>query len=458
MALGTSSSTGSTPSSDESSTGEPQFEGPGCGEPPACDRGTFDGHVRIESAEDLAEAAGFTEITGALEIMNSQDLVCLDALACLEVVGRDVRIQDNAALRSTQGLSALREVGQERSGQWSVAGDVIVAHNVVLERLAGFSVQEVHRSLLILENPRLRVVSGFRDLRTLNGLHVTANPNLESLVGLAGVEAVSLCNVSFNDSLCVTEVFEVCGGLETQPSGTASYNRASCQEVPGEIFRDVERSWECSFRADDCPPGQKCVPVAIDGGSHEDYAACRPVVVNPARPGEPCSQLGGEAEGLDTCERHSTCRDDVCVAMCRGGDEQGACLRPEEFCHVNGSGSLVLCLDACDPILQNCPDGEGCYLVDNSFQCAPAAALEPTGSGDGCEFINACDAGLICLNPGVRSDCPPNSGGCCVETCDFTASDCPPAFECAALYEPFPSFPGNLPRHLENVGICVDPS
>lgn len=145
--------------------------------------------MRIESAEDLAAVAGFTEVTGALEIMNSQDLVCLDALACLEVVGRDVRIQDNAALRSTEGLSALREIGEAHGGGGDWSGDIVIAHNAVLERLAGFSVREVFRPVVIQENPLLRTVSGFGDVRTLLALWITNNPNLESLVGLRGSAA-----------------------------------------------------------------------------------------------------------------------------------------------------------------------------------------------------------------------------------------------------------------------------
>lgn len=466
VAVGPSSSGGSSAEGEvssggeDASTGEPQFEGPGCTELPVCDRGTFEGHVRIESAEDLAEVSGFTEVTGALEIMNSQDLVCLDALACLQVVGRDVRIQDNAALRSTQGLSALREIGEEGSGFGTGSGDIIVAHNAVLERLAGFSVREVYRSVLILENPSLRRVSAFRELRTVRGLHVTSNSELESLGGLRDVGDVGLCYVSFNGSLCADEIVAVCGDLEVPWHVSVNDNDPSCASVPAGTFEEREWSegFECYVPGDACPLGQKCMPYNPQGNAIPSNIACRPVVDEPGGPYEACSVLGEQGSGLDTCERHSYCRDGECVPMCRGYHEVGACLSTEARCNANSSGTLRLCEIVCDPILQNCDAGQGCYPIDSAYQCAPVASEPGAGnSGEDCSFINACNAGLACVNPDVRSDCSAEAGGCCTELCDVRERDCQPGLACVPWYEPFPMFPTNLPRHLENVGVCVDP-
>ncbi len=451
--MSASTGLGSSSSGDESSTGEPQFEGPGCGAPPVCDRGIFAGHVRIESEADLAQVAGFTEITGALEIMNSQDLVCLDALACLEVVGRDVRIQDNTALRSTEGLSALREIGQE-GGFMEMSGDIIVAHNAVLERLAGFSVREVYRSVLILENPQLRTVSGFRALQLVPGLHVTSNPRLESLVGLRGVVDVWLCYVSFNESLCSTEVLEVCVAGQTHALGAAVHNDLSCPDIADGLFGELPGGPRCTYAADDCPLGQKCMPISTDGDTYLDDQECRPVVAEPDRPGEACSILAEEGDGLDTCARHSVCRDGVCVPMCLGTFDYGVCSSTEARCEGNAAGTMNLCEWKCDPISQNCPQGQGCYPVDGLFQCAPSPPSPGApGSGESCSDINDCSSGLICANPDVRSECT-GFPGCCAEPCDVEAPDCPGALDCVAWYDGYPTL---LPRHLENVGICVDP-
>lgn len=415
--------------------------------------------MRIESAEDLAQIEGFTEITGALEIMNSQDLVCLDSLACLEVVGRDVRIQDNAALRSTEGLSALRQIGQQ-GGFTESSGDIIVAHNAVLERLAGFSIREVHRSILILENPQLRTVSGFRALQIVPGLHVTSNPRLESLVGLRGVVDVWLCYVSFNESLCADEVVAVCGDVEVPWHVAVNDNDPACASIPAGTFEEREWSegFECFVRGDACPLDQKCMPISPDGYENPTNLACRPVVEEPDGPYEACSVLGEQGSGLDTCERHSYCRDGKCVPMCRGYHETGACLSTEARCSANSNGAMQLCEIVCHPILQNCDAGQGCYPVDSAFQCAPVASERGAGnSGEDCGFINACNSGLACVNPDVRSDCSAEAGGCCTELCDVAAPDCSPGLACVHWYEPFPMFPTNLPRHLENVGVCVDP-
>ena len=447
-----SSSTSTSSSGDESSTGEPQFEGPGCGEPSVCDRGTFDGHVRIESAEDLAAVAGFTEVTGILEIMNSQHLVCLDALACLEVVGRDVRIQDNAALRSTEGLSALREIGEAPGGGGDWSGDIVIAHNAVLERLAGFSVQEVFRQVVISENPSLRTVSGFRELRDVPSLWVTHNPSLESVVGLRGIEEVYGCYVSFNESLCSTEVLEVCIAGQQHALGAAVQNDPSCPVVSGGRLGELPERPRCSQAADDCPLGQKCMPVSTDGDGHPDVQECRPVVSEPGESGEACSILGEEGSGLDTCERHSLCRNGVCVPMCLGTYEYGVCVSAEARCEII-QGAVFLCEWKCDPLAQNCPADQGCYPIDNGFSCGPSGAKGPAAS---CDFINDCNSGLTCVNLDVRpSDCLEDSVGCCTEVCDVTEPDCPGDLECVGWWDDYPLL---LPRHLENVGICVDPS
>jgi len=65
-----SSSTGradaSSGSSSSSST-TAELDGPGCGEPPACEGAVLEGSVRIESSADLAQFEGISVVTGFVE-------------------------------------------------------------------------------------------------------------------------------------------------------------------------------------------------------------------------------------------------------------------------------------------------------------------------------------------------------------------------------------------------------
>ena len=118
-------------------------------------------------------------------------------------------------------------------------------------------------------------------------------------------------------------------------------------------------------------------------------------------------------------------------------------------------GVLNLCLPACDPLLQDCSGGELCIPYIDLFLCA----LDASGDGgqvfDPCEFANACDAGLLCLNPSAGVECDPNAGGCCSPLCDVTDADlvCPGVGqECLSFYGE-----DQAPPEFANVGICYIP-
>lgn len=218
-AADTSSSSGS------SSTGE-MFEGPGCGATVDCDRGIIPGDVLLRSAEDLDALAGVEEIEGTLEIAES-DLVCLDALACLRVVGGDVRILGNPALRSTAGLAGIEALGT--SDYDNARGSIVVSENHALEELRGFdSLEEIQSSLTLWRNEALRELNGFAGLRGLNRLSITNHASLEALSGLHGIEELGTCNVNLNPALCISEVFEVCGDVDKPPQGVTNNNDDGC--------------------------------------------------------------------------------------------------------------------------------------------------------------------------------------------------------------------------------------
>lgn len=224
-------------------------------------------------------------------------------------------------------------------------------------------------------------------------------------------------------------------------------------------------SIECSVWDQDCAEGEKCAPWANDGGSAWNATRCVPVDANPAQPGDPCSVEGSGVSGIDTCDVSSMCWDvdgetntGTCIAFCVGSENAPVCDDPTTSCSIANDGVLTLCLPTCDPLVQNCAEGQACYPIDNSFVCAPDASGEDQGAdNDPCEFINACDAGLICVNPAIVQGCPAGSGGCCQVVCDLDADPgeqgCDTMETCEAWFEEGMVTPG-----FESVGVCALPA
>lgn len=120
-------------------------------------------------------------------------------------------------------------------------------------------------------------------------------------------------------------------------------------------------------------------------------------------------------------------------------------------CSVSNDGSLLLCLFACDPLLQDCEqDGTGCYWDLQQFNCDPTVGAIPTG--ETCGFINDCDVGNACLAPEATPGCA--GSGCCAAFCNLSDPTCSIAeTECTAFFTE-----GTAPPGLEDVGVCVLPA
>lgn len=222
----------------------------------------------------------------------------------------------------------------------------------------------------------------------------------------------------------------------------------------------------CDVWAQDCPVGEKCMPWANDGGNSWNALKCVEIDDNPGEPGDPCHVEGGGVSGIDDCAIGSMCWDvdpetseGVCVAMCTGDQAAPICEDPSTSCIIVNDGVLNLCLPDCDPLLQDCEDGQACYPVNGTFTCAPDASGPELGVfGDPCEFINACDAGLFCANASAVPGCG-GSAGCCSDFCDldadFPEDDCSGAAEgqeCLPFFDE-----GDAPPGAEAFGACALP-
>lgn len=208
---------------------------------------------------------------------------------------------------------------------------------------------------------------------------------------------------------------------------------------------------QCDPYQQDCPKGEKCTSyVSTPGQPTVDATRCAPIVGDDLW-GEPCERMADN----DTCAAGFFCMTEV-----SGNTGIGTCL---EYCSVGiecefggecfafNDGVLPICQVTCDPILQDCPAGQGCYAAFDDFVCAMPGAAEGSGNdGDACFSIQSCNPGLICRGGTAGCDM---DGACCTPICELSGppEQCPePAESCiAALDDPSPG--------LEDVGYCGIP-
>jgi hypothetical protein len=222
----------------------------------------------------------------------------------------------------------------------------------------------------------------------------------------------------------------------------------------------------CSVWDQDCPEGQKCMPWSNDGQPTWNATKCVDLDPDAGQVGDPCTVQGNGVSGVDSCTTSAMCWNvdpstnmGTCIGFCDGTENNPICDDPQTTCSITNDGVLILCLPLCDPLLQECPDGQGCYGIIDGYVCAPDVSGEMGAFGEPCEAINVCDEGLECMPAAGVPDCP-GAMGCCTEFCDLSnpnATDecagasggqmCMPAFEA-----------GSAPPGYEDVGYCLIPT
>lgn len=216
---------------------------------------------------------------------------------------------------------------------------------------------------------------------------------------------------------------------------------------------------ECSTWEQDCPRGEKCMPWANDGGNAWNATRCSPVDPNPDAPGQSCSAVDSGVSGVDTCDGTSMCFNvdeqlsGGCTPFCIGSPENPGCADADRTCTFGGDGVLALCLLSCDPLEQNCPQGQGCYSAPSGFLCTTDASGDGGADNEACGFLNDCDPGLICIPPMQTAGCKSNQG-CCTPYCDVNVpGTClGDGEDCVTFYAE-----GKAPPGLEDLGVCVLP-
>ena len=231
----------------------------------------------------------------------------------------------------------------------------------------------------------------------------------------------------------------------------------------GSIGSDQPLPFECDLFAQDCPRAEKCMPWANDGGNAWNATRCSPISANPGQIGDDCAVEGVAVSGIDNCDLGLMCWgvDAVtltgsCTEICTGDEADPICEDAETTCAIANNGAIVLCLPTCNPLMQDCPVGEGCYPVWADFVCSPDASADLGEHGDPCQFINACAPGNVCISPDAHSGCAAPDG-CCTSLCNLASMD--PDGDCAAFDagQSCLSFyvEGAAPVGLEDVGVCT---
>ena len=221
---------------------------------------------------------------------------------------------------------------------------------------------------------------------------------------------------------------------------------------------------ECDIWTQDCPEGEKCMPWANDGGGSWNATRCSPLDPNPGQPGDTCTVEGSGVSGIDDCDISNMCwnvdpetNQGTCVPFCEGDEANPLCSDPDNGCSISNDGTLILCLPFCDPLLQDCTEGEACYPEAGGFICSPDASGPDLGAyGDPCEFLNVCDPGFWCADAASVPGCA-GSAGCCSAFCDFSeamADQSCPGFDqgqsCVTFW-----VEGEAPPGEEDYGLCL---
>jgi hypothetical protein len=222
-----------------------------------------------------------------------------------------------------------------------------------------------------------------------------------------------------------------------------------------------DHEWECDMEYQDCEPGFKCMPYSTRRGEWWTDVACFPVDPNAVGLGEPCQWTGEPWSGYDNCGWGQMCwafqpdEVGVCKGMCLDPEPHGGgveCEDPTAIPYVGCQSCICVCEPTCDPLAQDCGEGQVCLPTNDGFICYPDGSGEVGAYGDECNFINDCDPGLLCMNADHVPGCP---WTCCTPYCDLTQPNtCPGAAE---GQECLPWYQNEAPPGLEDVGVCALP-
>lgn len=263
-----------------------------------------------------------------------------------------------------------------------------------------------------------------------------------------------------------TSTTSITGTTDTTTTGTTE---AVTSGSTGPMLKMDAPPGECLPKVQDCAEGQKCTSQEGNPNSPPgwDTNVCVPDPMNGGVVGDECQIDEGESvfSGLDNCAKGGICLNfdfntgtgGTCTEYCKPDGTCPETAGGKAIC-VEGAneGVLPICLATCDPLIQDCPDGQGCYgdVSLDGFICFTPDTGENTGTDKSpCEFTNACAPGFSCEATDIVSDCDPGSIGCCTPFCSVMEGDGP----CGAMQKCLPFYPMDPPPGLEDIGVCAIP-
>lgn len=233
---------------------------------------------------------------------------------------------------------------------------------------------------------------------------------------------------------------------------------------------DTAPEGECVlWNADECGEDRKCMPYSTEADRIPDEIQCCDAVDDPAVAGDPCMAMDYNGSCLDNCAQGSMCLlDDEdtlsghCREFCNPGQSQ---CEPDQTCKsffelLVGVPTVPLCMEKCDPLIQNCtPDNWHCIpdtpteSGQSGFLCSPPPPSTPKGLFDTCALANDCEPGLVCVTAQRVPDCGFTS--CCTAYCSLSEGNAActtlhPDLRCVDWMSPDPDW--------QDVGACAIPS
>lgn len=226
---------------------------------------------------------------------------------------------------------------------------------------------------------------------------------------------------------------------------------------------------ECILWEQDCTsPDLKCMPWSADPDRVPDETKCCPLVDAPKQVGEDCSIQEYDGSCLDDCDEGAVCVQDdpdtlsgVCGELCNV--EAPTPCPPGQTCkpffeNLPGAPVVPICMDQCDPLLQDCARPGWSCIPDSptasgmsGFLCAPPPPGDRVPMFGACALANDCEPGLACVPADLVPGC--TFLFCCTSYCNLGEPDpCPgydPSMMCVDWQSPDPMW--------DHVGVCVVP-
>lgn len=272
------------------------------------------------------------------------------------------------------------------------------------------------------------------------------------------------------------------GGVTTTGGGGSSSGAVSADNATqtdagsdtgglDESSDDGQVMGECILWGNECTAGsQKCMPWSLLADRIPDEIRCCALADNPKQENESCTVEEYDGSCRDDCREGTMCIVDdlktlsgVCRQFCDPSLAGSAC-DPDDTCKpffetLRSAPQVPLCMDKCDPLVQDCVQPGWLCLPDSptvagqsGFICTPPAPGTLNGPLTACGFANDCQAGLGCIVADRLPDCPFTT--CCTAFCSLSEGDA----ACIALDPLLRCIDWmSLDPDWQDVGVCALP-